>query len=242
MAIFVGGSPRLKGMERKDLIGTNTAIFKNLGKALNEVGSPECRVCVVANPANTNCLFLSKHAPNIPKDNFSALTRLDHDRAVAQIALRTNSKVKDVEDVFVWGNHSPTQYPDARYVKVKGKPLNYREDRSYYQGEYIHTVQNRGAAIISARALSSSMSAANAVNNHMRDWYLGSNSTVSMGLISNDNKYNVPEDLCFSYPVKCSGNFKHQIVEDIMIDPFSQHRIDITTQELLLERQQGSNR
>lgn len=195
VVFFVGGFPRLKGMERKDLIDKNVNIFKVQGKALNDNASPNCRVLVVANPANTNCLVLSKNAPNIPAANFSAMTRLDHDRTLNQIALRTASKVADVKGSFIWGNHSSTQYPDVRFATVNGEPLDYKADEEYYHGDFISTIQKRGAAIIEARNLSSAMSAANAASNHMRDWYLGCDDTVSMSLLTDGTTYGVEKDL-----------------------------------------------
>jgi len=237
VAIFVGGFPRKKGMERKDLIDKNVSIFKEQGKALNEVASSDCKILVVANPANTNCLVLSKNAPNIPAENFSALTRLDHDRALNQVALKTGNTVNDVKDIVIWGNHSSTQYPDVRFVKIKGEKFDSKPDEEFYMGEFISTVQKRGAAIIDARNLSSSMSAANAANNHMKDWYFGSEHIVSMALITDGSTYDMEKDLCFSFPVKCKGNFKHEIVTGLEINDFSQEKMKITMTELLEEKQ-----
>ena len=236
VVFFVGGFPRLKGMERKDLIDKNVNIFKIQGKALNDNASPNCRVLVVANPANTNCLVLSKNAPNIPAANFSAMTRLDHDRTLNQIAQRTGSKVIDVKNSFIWGNHSSTQYPDVRFATVNGEPLDSKADEEYYHGDFISTIQKRGAAIIEARNLSSAMSAANAASNHMRDWYLGSEDTVSMSLLTDGVTYGIEKDLCFSFPVKCHGGFQHEIVTGLEIDEFSQSKIDISMKELIEER------
>jgi malate dehydrogenase len=234
VAIFVGGFPRLKGMERKDLIDKNVAIFKEQGEALNESASPNCKVLVVANPANTNCLTLSKYAPNIPKENFTSMTRLDHDRALSLIATKTNSKIADVQNVIVWGNHSSTQYPDVRYVTVKGEPLG--KDDEYYHGEFIKTVQTRGAAIIEARGLSSSMSAANAASNHLRDWYHGSEHTLSMGIIHDGSFYDIDSDLCFSFPVKCHGKWAYEVVKDLEVDDFSRGKFEITMKEINEEK------
>ena len=191
---------------------------------------------MVANPANTNCLILSKNAPDIPKENFTAMTRLDHDRSLSQIALRTNSKVANVQDVIVWGNHSSTQYPDARFVKVNGKTLNVKDDEEFYQGEFISTIQKRGAAIIEARGFSSSMSAANAASHHMRDWYHGSDQQLSMSILSDGSHYDIEDNLCFSFPVKCTGGWKYEIVDGLEIDEFSREKMDITSKELIEER------
>lgn len=239
VAIFVGGFPRKKGMERKDLIDKNVSIFKVQGQALNEVASSNCKVLVVANPANTNCLVLSKNAPNIPKENFTAMTRLDHDRALNQIASKTNNKVCDVKDVIIWGNHSSTQYPDVRFATVNGEPLNYKDDIDFYQTDFIETVQKRGAAIIEARGFSSSMSAANAASNHLKDWYNGTEHMVSMGIITDGSLYDVEGDLCFSFPIKCKGNFEYEAVTGLEIDEFSKAKIDETMKELLEERELG---
>ena len=236
VAIFVGGMPRKAGMERKDLIDKNVAIFKEQGKALNEVASKNCKVLVVANPANTNCLVLSKYAPDIPRENFSAMTRLDHDRALNQIAQKTNNKVIDIKNVIIWGNHSSTQYPDVRFVTVNGEKLNAEEHQEFYQTDFITTVQKRGAAIIEARGLSSSMSAANAASNHLRDWFLGTEGHVSMALITDGSIYDVEKDLCFSFPVRCKGNFEHEIVTDLEIDDFSREKLQTTMKELIEER------
>jgi malate dehydrogenase len=239
VVFFVGGFPRLKGMERKDLIGKNISIFKEQGEALNEVASSNCKVLVVANPANTNCLALSKFCPNIPKENFTALTRLDHNRAQNQVAMKLGVDSKDIEDVVIWGNHSSTQYPDVRNVKVKGEKIDHDEHKDFWHGDFITTVQKRGAAIIEARGLSSAMSAAKAASDHFHDWYLGRDDPVSMCLVTDGDAYGVEKDLCFSFPVVCKGNFEYEIVKDIEIDEFSQEKIDITTQELKEEREVG---
>mmetsp|Transcript_38131 Transcript_38131/g.37635 ORF Transcript_38131/g.37635 Transcript_38131/m.37635 type:complete len:230 (-) Transcript_38131:26-715(-) len=226
-------------MERKDLIDKNVKIFKEQGKALNEVASPNCKVLVVANPANTNCLILSKNCPNIPKENFTAMTRLDHDRALNQIALRTESRLEDVKNVIVWGNHSSTQYPDARFATIKGESLDYKGDEDYYKGDFISTVQKRGAAIIEARGFSSSMSAANAASNHLRDWYHGSEDMLSMSILSDGTHYDIDDNLCFSFPVKCTGDFKHEVIDGLEIDDFSREKMNITQKELTDERDLG---
>lgn len=237
IAVFVGGFPRRKGMERKDLIDKNVSIFKSQGKALNDNAKPDCKVLVVANPANTNCLVLSENAPNIPKENFSAMTRLDHDRALGQIAKKSGVKVSDVANVIIWGNHSSTQYPDARFVTVDSSNLDYEGEAEFYKGEFITTIQKRGATVIEARGLSSAMSAANAASNHLRDWYLGSENMVSMSLLTDGRSYGIEKGLCFSFPVKCNGKFEHEIISTIEIDDFSQEMIDTTKAELLQEKE-----
>lgn len=237
VAIFVGGFPRLKGMERKDLIDKNVAIFKEQGKALNDFASPNCRVLVVANPANTNCLVLSSNAPNIPKENFTAMTRLDHDRSLSLVAKRAGTKVSDVRDVCVWGNHSSTQYPDVRFVTVKGEPLDAAEVKDFYhQDEFIKTIRTRGAAIIEARGLSSSMSAANAASNHLRDWYHGSDQVLSMGIIHDGTHYDLHSDLCISFPLRCKGNWAYEVIANIELDEFSRGMIEASQSELEEEK------
>mmetsp|Transcript_25401 Transcript_25401/g.28201 ORF Transcript_25401/g.28201 Transcript_25401/m.28201 type:complete len:230 (+) Transcript_25401:282-971(+) len=226
-------------MERKDLIDKNVAIFKAQGKALNEVASPSCRSLVVANPANTNCLILSKNAPKIPNANFSAMTRLDHDRALNQIAKKTGTKVEDVKDVIIWGNHSSTQYPDARFATVNGIKLEYKEEEEFYKGEFITTVQKRGAAILEARGFTSSMSAANAASNHLRDWYIGSENQLSMAVISDGSHYDIEDNLCYSFPVKCTGEWNVEIVDGLEIDEFSREKMLETQKELTEERDLG---
>lgn len=236
--IFVGGFPRKAGMERKELLSKNLAIFKAQGEALNAVGKPNVKCLVVANPANTNCLALSTFAPRIPKRNFTCLTRLDANRAAAQIALRTQSAVYNVKNVTIWGNHSATQYPDVNQGTVGGQYIRkfLESDHTWLDSDFISTVQKRGAAIIQARKLSSAMSAANAAIDHIRDWYQGTRpgEWVSMGVMS-DGRYGVPEGLIFSFPVTCQ-NFEWNIVTDLPIDTFSRKKIEDTTKELLEEK------
>lgn len=237
LVVFVGGFPRKQGMERKELLKINGSIFNDQGAALNEVAKKTVRCLVVANPANTNCLILQRHAPTIPKENFSCLTRLDQNRAVAQIALRSNVPVTDVNNVIIWGNHSATQYPDVNHATVQGKPVrSVVNDDIYLNGDFISKVQKRGAEIINVRGGSSVFSAANAVKDHLRDWYHGTKpgTYVSMGVVS-DGSYKVPEGLVFSYPVK-TENFTYTIVKDLPLDPFSEEKIRLTTQELVEER------
>lgn len=237
LVVFVGGFPRKQGMERKELLKINGSIFNDQGKALNEVAKKTVKCLVVANPANTNCLILQRHAPTIPKENFSCLTRLDQNRAVAQIALKSNVHTTDVNNVIIWGNHSATQYPDVNHATVQGKPVrNIVNDDAYLNIDFISKVQKRGAEIINVRGASSVFSAANAVKDHLRDWYHGTKpgTYVSMGVVS-DGSYGVPEGLVFSYPVK-TENFTYTIVKDLPLDPFSQEKIRLTIQELVEER------
>ncbi len=238
VGIFVGGFPRKEGMERKDLIAKNCGIFKEQGAALNEVAKPDSKVLVVANPANTNCLALSHYAPRIPKENFTCLTRLDHNRALAQLAEKAKVPVPKVKNVIIWGNHSSTQYPDVSFATIDGQPLRgIITDEPYLKGEFITTVQKRGAAIISARKASSAVSAARAIRDHLRTWYFGTpeGEWVSMGVLTQGNKYGLDENLCFSLPCKCK-NFKYEVVNGLKWDEFSKEKIAITQKELLEER------
>lgn len=228
-------------MERKELLSLNGKIFKAQGEALNEVAKPDCHVIVVANPANTNCLLLQSNCPKIPKENFSCLTRLDHNRSLAQLALRAKTGVSDVKNTIIWGNHSSTQYPDVNHGSIHGKPI--REvinDDAYLNKDFIERVQKRGAEIIAARNGSSVFSAANAVKDHLRDWYLGGkpNEFVSMGIISRGD-YNIPKDICFSYPIVCKGNWNYEVVQGLKLDEFSLEKIKITTQELEDEKKEA---
>lgn len=240
LIVFLGGFPRKAGMERKDLISKNVSIFKQHGEALNTVGKPSVKCVVVANPANTNCLALSKFAPNIPKKNFTCLTRLDQNRAVWQIADRAKAPVYEVSNITIWGNHSATQYPDVNQGSVGGQYIRqYLNDDAWLNGDFISTVQKRGAAIIQARKLSSAMSAASATVDHVRDWYFGtpSGKWVSMGVVS-DGSYGVPEGLVFSYPVT-SKNFEWEIVKNVPLDKFSLEKICATAKELVEERSEA---
>eukprot|EP00742_Colponemidia_sp_Colp-10_P002128 GILJ01002273.1.p1 GENE.GILJ01002273.1~~GILJ01002273.1.p1 ORF type:complete len:342 (-),score=47.80 GILJ01002273.1:115-1101(-) len=237
-AILVGGFPRKAGMERKELISKNVAIFKDQGQALNKWASRDVKVLVVANPANTNCLIASMNAPDIPRRNFSCLTRLDHNRAISQISLRAKVPVSDVKNVIIWGNHSSTQYPDVNHGTVRGQPIRQViQDDAYLNGPYISTVQKRGAAIIEARKLSSAMSAANAIKDHMYDWIHGTaeGSWTSMGVLS-EGSYGIEEGFCFSYPVRCV-NGSWEIVQGLSLDEFSQRLLAVTKEELASEKQ-----
>ncbi len=205
-ALLVGARPRGPGMERKDLLEANAAIFSAQGKALNDVASRDVKVLVVGNPANTNALIAQRNAPDLDPRNFTAMTRLDHNRAMAQLAEKTDSTVNDIKNMTIWGNHSSTQYPDLTACTVNGKPALDLVDREWYENTYIPEVQQRGAAIIKARGASSAASAANAAIAHMRTWALGSdeNDWVSMGVYSN-GEYGIAEGLIYSFPCTCSN-------------------------------------
>ena len=237
-ALLVGARPRGPGMERKDLLSANAQIFTAQGKALNEVASRDVKVLVVGNPANTNAYIAMKSAPNLPRENFTAMLRLDHNRAASQIAAKTGKSVGSIEKLTVWGNHSPTMYADYRFATIDGKNVKDTiNDDVWNRDTFLPTVGKRGAAIIAARGLSSAASAANAAIDHMRDWALGSNGKwVTMGIPSN-GEYGIPKDVIFGYPVTTEGG-KYKIVEGLAIDAFSQERINVTLNELL-EEQEG---
>ncbi|KAM6128123.1 malate dehydrogenase, cytoplasmic [Pterocles gutturalis] len=243
IAILVGSMPRREGMERKDLLKANVKIFKSQGAALDKYAKKTVKVVVVGNPANTNCLIASKSAPSIPKENFSCLTRLDHNRAKSQIALKLGVTANDVKNVIIWGNHSSTQYPDVNHAKVnvKGKEVGVYEaikDDSWLKGDFILTVQQRGAAVIKARKLSSAMSAAKAICDHVRDIWFGTpaGEFVSMGVISDGNSYGVPEDLIYSFPVVIKDK-TWKFVEGLPINDFSREKMDLTAKELTEEKE-----
>lgn len=243
VAVLVGSMPRREGMERKDLLKANVKIFKAQGAALDKYAKKSVKVIVVGNPANTNCLTASKSAPSIPKENFSCLTRLDHNRAKSQIALKLGVTADDVKNVIIWGNHSSTQYPDVNHAKVKlqGKEVGVYEalkDDSWLKGEFITTVQQRGAAVIKARKLSSAMSAAKAISDHIRDIWFGTpeGEFVSMGVISDGNSYGVPDDLLYSFPVVIK-NKSWKFVEGLPINDFSREKMDLTAKELAEEKE-----
>jgi malate dehydrogenase len=235
-ALLVGSRPRSKGMERKDLIEANAAIFSVQGKALNEHASRQVKVLVVGNPANTNCLIAQRNAPSLNPRQFTAMTRLDHNRAVAQIAKKTGKHTTDVKHVTIWGNHSATQYPDLHATTVAGKSAMSLVDANWYAKEFIPTVQQRGAKVIEARGLSSAASAANAAVDHMHDWALGtaSSDSVSMGVYS-DGSYGIEKGLIYSYPTVCK-NGEWQIVQGRTINDFSRERMKATETELREER------
>lgn len=233
-ALLVGSRPRGPGMERKDLLEANAAIFSAQGKALNDNASPNVKVLVVGNPANTNALIAQRNAPDLDPRNFTAMTRLDHNRAMAQLAAKAGKHVSDVEGLCIWGNHSATQYPDIHRASVAGEAAMSMVDMDWYTGDFIPTVQQRGAAIIEARGASSAASAANAAIDHMRDWALGSDAVLSMGVYS-DGSYGVAEGLIYSFPVTCSGGDWH-IVQGVEVNAFSQEKMDATETELTEER------
>lgn len=236
VAILVGAFPRLAGMERKDLLARNGSIFKIQGNALNKVAKPDVKVVVVGNPANTNAMILSTYAPDIPKENITALTRLDHNRTLAQIALKCNASLDQVDGVSIWGNHSSTQYPCVINATVEGKPvLDKLGGLESLKSDFIPLIQKRGAAVISARGSSSAMSAANAIADHMRSWISGDSKVVSMAVPS-DGSYGIREGIYFSFPVRCPGGGKYEIVKDVQIDDFSQNYINDTAEELYSER------
>lgn len=235
VALLVGARPRGPGMERKDLLSANAQIFTAQGKALDQVASREVKVLVVGNPANTNAFIAMKSAPGLPKTAFSAMLRLDHNRALSQLAAKTGQPVAAIEKMVVWGNHSPTMYPDLRFATIGGRPAKPLVDDAWYRDSFIPTVAKRGAAIIEARGLSSAASAANAAIDHVRNWVLGSaGQWVTMGIPS-DGSYGIPEDIIYGMPVVCSGG-KYALVRDLPIDEFSRARMDATLKELLEER------
>ena len=234
IALLVGSRPRGPGMERSDLMQANAAIFSVQGKALNDHAARDVKVLVVGNPANTNCLIAQRNAPELNPRNFTAMTRLDHNRALAQLSAKTGVAVADIEGLAIWGNHSPTMYPDVYHATVGGKAALERVDMAWVEGDFLPTVQKRGAAIIEARGASSAASAANAAIDHVRDWVLGSAGVTSMAVLS-DGSYDIAEGLIFSYPVVCAGG-DWQIVGSLSVNDFSRAKLDITETELKEER------
>ena len=235
-ALLVGSRPRTKGMERGELLEANGAIFSVQGKALNDHASREVKVLVVGNPANTNCLIALHNAPELAPRQFTAMMRLDHNRAIGRLAAKTGSLVSEVKDVCVWGNHSPTQYPDLHAATVGGTPALELVDMDWYTGEFIPAVQQRGAAIIEARGASSAASAANAVIDHMHDWVLGSDGEVVSAGICSDGSYGIEQGLIYSYPVVASGG-EFEIVKGRDINDFSREKMQATEAELKDERE-----
>jgi malate dehydrogenase len=231
-ALLVGARPRGPGMERADLLAANAQIFTAQGKALDKVASRNVKVLVVGNPANTNAYIAMKSAPSLPRENFTAMLRLDHNRAASQLAAKTGTQVGDLEKLTVWGNHSPTMYADYRFATTNGKSVkDLVNDQEWNANTFLPTVGKRGAAIIEARGLSSAASAANAAIDHMRDWALGSKGKwVTMGVPSNGD-YGIPKDVMFGFPVT-TENGKYTIVQGLAIDEFSQDRINKTLKEL----------
>jgi malate dehydrogenase len=237
LVFLVGSRPRTKGMERADLLAANGAIFTVQGEAVGKNASPEVKVLVVGNPANTNCLIALSHASAVPPERFTAMTRLDHNRAVGQLAARLGRPVTSISRMAIWGNHSATQYPDIFHARVDDRAaIDLVGERSWLTDEFIPTVQQRGAAVIGARGASSAASAANAALDHMRDWVLGTpeGDWVSMGVPS-DGSYGVPEGLVSSFPVTTSGG-TYRIVQGLEIGEFSRARIDASVAELVAER------
>ncbi|VVE16638.1 malate dehydrogenase [Pandoraea commovens] len=236
VALLVGARPRSKGMERKDLLEANGAIFTVQGKALDEVASRNVKVLVVGNPANTNAYIAMKSAPNLPKENFTAMLRLDHNRALSQLAAKTGKPVASIEKLAVWGNHSPTMYADYRFATIDGQSVKATINDDVWNNDvFLPTVGKRGAAIIEARGLSSAASAANAAIDHIHDWVLGSNGKwVTMGIPS-DGSYGIPEDVIYGVPVICE-NGKYKRVEGLEIDAYSREKMDFTLKELEEER------
>jgi malate dehydrogenase len=233
--LLVGARPRGPGMERKDLLEANAQIFSAQGQAINDNANPAVKVLVVGNPANTNALIAYRNAPDLSPGQFTAMTRLDHNRAIAQLADKTGKHNTDVDGMIIWGNHSATQYPDINHCSVDGAAANDLVDQAWVEADFIPTVQQRGAAIIKARGLSSAASAANAAIEHMRDWALGtSGKTVSMGIHS-DGSYGVEEGLIYSFPVTCDGG-EYSIVQGLEINDFSQDLMNKTEEELKGER------
>ena len=235
VALLVGSRPRAKGMERSELLSANGEIFTVQGKALNAVAAPDLKVLVVGNPANTNCLIAMNNAPDIPRERFTSMMRLDHNRAVAQLANRVIVPVTDITEMGVWGNHSPSMYPDLFHAQVRGqRAVDVVDDMEWVEKEFLPNVGKRGAAVIEARGSSSAASAANAAIDHVNDWVNGSADWVSMGVPS-DGSYGVPEGLICGFPCVCSDG-KWKIVEGIDIDEFSRTRIDASVAELIDER------
>ena len=236
IAILVGARPRGPGMERADLLQANAQIFTVQGAALNKVASRDVKVLVVGNPANTNAYIAMKSAPNLPAKNFTAMLRLDHNRAASQLAEKTGKAVRDIEKLCVWGNHSPTMYADYRFATIGGESVkDLINDQDWNANVFLPTVGKRGAAIIEARGLSSAASAANAAIDHIRDWVLGTNGKwVTMGVPS-DGSYGIPAETMFGFPVTCE-NGEYKIVQGLEIDAFSQERINKTLAELQAEK------
>jgi malate dehydrogenase len=234
LALLVGARPRTKGMERSDLLEANGAIFTEQGQALNGVAAEEVRVLVVGNPANTNCLIAMNSAPDIPRERFTAMTRLDENRSVAQLAEKLSVGVVDVQDLVVWGNHSPTMFPDLFNATVRGERAVDKVDMDWYENEYIPRVGKRGAEIIEARGASSAASAANAAIDHVRDWVLGADGLRSMAVAS-DGSYGVEEGLISSFPVRLDGG-TYEIEQGLEVGDFARAKIDRSVDELKEER------
>ena len=236
IALLVGSRPRTKGMERSELLGENGKIFTGQGRALNEHAAEDLKVLVVGNPANTNCLIAMSSAPDIPRERFTSMMRLDHNRAIAQLASKLELPVSDVSQMGVWGNHSPTMYPDLFHAQVKGEQAAaVVDDQVWIENEFLPNVGKRGAAIIEARGASSAASAASAAIDHMHDWVSGTNGRwVSMGVPS-DGSYGIPEGLIVGLPCTCDGG-EYAVVKDLELDAFSRGKVDASIAELISER------
>jgi len=238
IALLIGARPRTKGMERSDLLEANGGIFKPQGKALNDHAASDIKVLVVGNPANTNCLIARSNAPDIPAERFTSMMRLDHNRAIAQLAAKAGAPVAEVTNMTVWGNHSPTQYPDIFHAKVGGRDAaDVVADQDWLENDFIPTVQKRGTAVIEARGASSAASAANAAVGHVHDWVLGTpeGDWVSMGIPS-DGSYGIGEGVIAGLPVTCSGG-SYEVVQGLDVNDFSRSRLDVTVKELEDERE-----
>ncbi|KAJ6649767.1 Malate dehydrogenase, cytoplasmic [Pseudolycoriella hygida] len=243
-AFLVGAMPRKEGMERKDLLASNVTIFKAQGEALDKYAKKDVKVLVVGNPANTNALVCSHYAPSIPRENFTAMTRLDQNRARAHIAVKVNVPVDDVKNVIIWGNHSATQFPDAKHATAKiglveKSVYDAINNQSYLEEDFVSIIQKRGAAVIAARKMSSAMSAAKAASDHMKDWWNGTSpgNFVSMAVVS-DGSYGVPKDIVFSFPVEIK-NKEWTIVQGLDVDEFARSKLEVTSQELLEEKEEA---
>lgn len=238
-ALLVGAAPRKPGQERKDLLTMNATSFIDQGAAINKTAAEDIRVVVVGNPCNTNCLIAMSHAPDVPRDRFSALTRLDQNRGMAQLAMKSGRPLTSVTNLAIWGNHSATQFPDFEHALIDGRPATeIIDDRQWLENQFVETVQKRGAAILAARGKSSAASAANAVLDHVRsavnktpgdDW-------VSAAILSNGNPYGAPDGLIFSFPVRSDGKGNYAIVEGLDISDYARGRLNVTADELLSER------
>ena len=238
-ALLVGASPRKPGMERKDLLAENGASFRDQGRAINSTAASDIRILVVGNPCNTNCLIGMRHAPDVPKDRWAALTRLDENRAKAQLAIKSGKLVAEVTRMTIWGNHSTTQYPDFENARIAGQPaVGVIDDRGWLENQFVETIQKRGAAILAARGKSSAASAANAVLDHVRsairetpadDWF-------SAGVLSDGNPYGIPPGLVFSFPCRSDGNRNYEIVAGLELSDYARQKLEITTNELIRER------
>jgi malate dehydrogenase len=238
-ALLVGASPRKPGMERKDLLSENGTSFRDQGKGINSNAASDIRIVVVGNPCNTNCLIAMRHAPDVPRDRWAALTRLDENRAKAQLAIKAGKQVSDATRMTIWGNHSATQYPDFENARIGGRPATeVIGDRNWLETAFVETIQKRGAAILAARGKSSAASAANAVLDHVRsairktegdDWF-------SAAILSDGNPYGVPDGLVFSFPVRSDGKGNLTIVESVRLSDYARQKLDVTTNELLGEK------